>query len=74
MDVFAAWEDSTNREGRLYWVVNSVREILQVKDRVAAAGVGHMEDFWGHARKMCNSEDLNSLHQVNFPLTLRMQD
>jgi len=36
-------------EGRLYWVVNSVREILQVKD-------------------------LNSLHQVNFPLTLRMQE
>lgn len=30
--------------------------------------------FWGHARKMCYSEDLNSLHQVNFPLTLRMQD
>lgn len=36
-------------EGRLYWVVNSVREILQVKD-------------------------LQSLHQVNFPLTLRMQE
>lgn len=36
-------------EGRLYWVVNSVREILQVKD-------------------------LQSLHQVNFPLTVRMQE
>ena len=35
--------------GRLYWVVNSVREILQVKD-------------------------LQSLHQVNFPLTVRMQE
>eukprot|EP00913_Durusdinium_trenchii_P032139 g30096.t1 len=36
-------------EGRLYYVVNTVREILQVKD-------------------------LQSLHKVNFPLTIHMQD
>lgn len=35
--------------GRLYYVVNTVREILQVKD-------------------------LQSLHKVNFPLTIHMQD
>ena len=30
-------------KGRLYWVVNSVREILQVKDRVAKErAMGHM--------------------------------
>ncbi|CAK9053202.1 unnamed protein product [Durusdinium trenchii] len=36
-------------EGRLYYVVNTVREILQVKD-------------------------LQSLHKVNFPLTIHMQE